>query len=322
MTEMTKNMKTHCVGRYLIDMPDDVLMVGGATVKGVMIKPTAMSHEAYLQEIADRKAELRVTKSRDQHPFLYADDEIDGQDTHYFIHRENPGYGPAYRAFESYKWDHGYRFKLEIDGYDYLHPDQTDKPSTQALDVKNEVPEKTALVFDLVKRLRWRADDDIPAEPGLCFLGAFLSGKAGDDEYAWAQFVPTQNRDVSIGIGSNSGIQESNTLLQRAGEINLGLIAVGGWTLRKGVVKLPGIDAEEWLFTGKTSSDVRGTKCLLEANSRTSNAQAPLLTLHLDSGSSNAFMQDEIEAASMSEAEAVALWDSVSRTLRPRPNAF
>ncbi|MCR1769728.1 T6SS immunity protein Tli4 family protein [Burkholderia glumae] len=322
VSKLTENLTTHCVGRYLIDMPPDVLVTGDATVLGVQIESQEMSHEAYLREVANRKAELRRMKSIDAYPYLYADDVVDGPDTHYFIYRGNLSDGPANRVFEAYKWDHGYRFKFGIEGHDYFHPDQTYKPYIQDMSVKNDVPEKTSRVFDLVKRLRWRAEDEIPSEPGLCFPTAFLPGKAGEKEVAGTQFVLGGNRDVSIGIESNSGIRESNTLLQRGEEINRDLKSIGGRTIRKGIVALQGINAEEWLFTGKTDSGVQGTKCLLEANSMTSSAQSPLLTLDLDAGSTNAFMQDRITAASMSEGEAIALWDVVSRTLRPRPNAF
>ena len=323
VSKLTENLKTHCVGRYLIDMPPDVLVSGDARVQGVMIDSAAMSHEAYLQEIANRKAELRGTKSIDPYPFLYADDEVDRPDTHYFIHRGDTHADPGNRVFEAYKWDHGYRFKLGIEGSDFLHPDQTKDPLVQQIPVKNDVPEKTRLIFDLVKRLRWRAEDEIPSEPGLCFPTAFLPGKAGEKEVAGAQFVLGSNRDVSIGIESDSGIRESNTLLQRGDQIDAGLKSIkGGRTIRKGKVALQGIDAEEWLIAGETDLGVPGSMFTLEANSMTSGAQSPLLTLDFYTGSPNAFMQDRIKAASMSESEAIALWDIVSRTLRPRPNAF
>ena len=322
VSKLTENLKTHCVGRYLIDMPADVLVSGDATVQDVRIEPEAMSHEAYLQAIANRKAELRATKSIDPYPFLYADADVDGADTHYFIYRGNLSDGPGRRVFEAYKWDHGYRFKLGTDGSDYLHPDQTYKPYIQDMSVKNEVPAKTTLIFDLVKRLRWRAEDEIPSEPGLCFSTAFLPGKAGDKEDVVAQFVLASNRDVALDLETDSGIRESNTLLQRGDQINADLKAIGGQTIRKGTVELQGINAEEWLFAIKTDLGVPGNRFTLEANSMTSGAQSPLLILDLQTGSPNAFMQDRIKAASMSEGEAVALWDVVSRTLRPRPNGF
>ncbi|MCP3721410.1 T6SS immunity protein Tli4 family protein [Paraburkholderia sp. CNPSo 3281] len=276
-----------------------------------------------VQEVANRKAELRGTKSIDPYPFLYADDEIDGPDAHYFVHRGNVGDGPSRRVFEAYKWDHGYRFKLGIEGSDFLHPDQTKDPIVQHIKIKNDVPKKTQLIFDLVKRLRWRSEDEIPREPGLCFFGAFLPGKATDKEDVQAQFAFPNNRDVSFDFESNSGIREPNTLMQRGDQINAGLSSMkGGRTVRKGAVTLQGIDAEEWLIAGETDLEVPGSMFTLEANSMTSGAQSPLLTLDFYTGSPNAFVQGRIKAASMSEGEAVALWDVISRSLRPRPNGF
>jgi len=177
-------------------------------------------------------------------------------------------------------------------------------------------------LVDLVRRLRWRAEDEIPTVPGLCFRGAFLPGKAVDREDAWAQFVLANNRDVSIGFESHSSMREANTLLQRGDQINDDLKSVGGRTIRKGAVALAGISAEEWLFAIKTDLGVRGNKFTIEANSMTSSAKSPMLIVDLDTGSPNAFMQDRIQAASMGESEAIALWDIVSRTLRPRPDGF
>jgi hypothetical protein len=322
VSELTQNLKSHCVGRYLIDMPAGVLVSGGAKVDEVKIEAEAMSREAYLEKVKARQAELRGTKSLDAYPFLYEDDVIDGPDTHYFISRGNPGYGPSSRVIEAYKWDRGYRFKLEIQADDFLHPDQTDEPSIRQFDVKNDVPEKKRLVFDMVSRLRGRREDEIPTEAGLCFLGGFLAGKAGDKEDAWTQFVLEANRDVSIGFGSNSGIRESNTLLQRGSGIEIDLRSVNGRTLRKGAVVLQGMNAEEWLFVGKTESGVTATRCTLEANSITSSARSPLVTLDLSTGSPNAYLDGPVIGASMTEGEAIALWDIVSRTLRPRPNGF
>lgn len=323
VSELTKSLKTRCVGRYLLDVPTDVLIAGGATVQGVRIESEAVSREAYLQEVANRKAKLRGTKSIDAHPYLYADDEIDGPNTHYFVYRGNPSDDPANRIFEAYKWDHGHRFKLGIEGSDFLHPDQTKDPIVKQMTVRNDVPEKSNIVFDLVKRLRWRDEDEIPSEPGLCFPGGFLPGKAGKKEAPWARFVLANNRDVRIGIESYSYIREPNTLLQRGDQVAADLKSMkGGRTIRKGSVELQGIDAEEWLLAGETSSGVSGSLFSLEANSMTSSPQSPLVILDLRTGSRNSFMRDRIEAASMSEGEAVALWDVVSRTFRPRPNGF
>ncbi|MEX3962134.1 T6SS immunity protein Tli4 family protein [Paraburkholderia sp. EG286B] len=322
VSEMTKNLRPRCIGRYVINIPADALVSGGATVHGVKIESKSMSQDEYFREIGKREAELRGVRSIDAYPFLYSDDVVDGPNTRYFIHRGDVGADPGNRVIEAYKWDRGYRFKLGIDGSDFLHPDQTKDSIVQQIPVKNDVPEKRQLVFDLVKRLHGRADDTIPSKPGLCFPGAFLSGQPADGEYVWAQFVMDSYRDVSIGMVTDSSIVESRSLLERGDEINNDLRAIDGRTIRKGTVALQGLSAEEWIFTGKSNSGVQGIKCLLEANSKTGGTTSPALQLDLDAGSNNAFMQDRIAATSMSESEAVALWDVISRTLRPRPSGL
>jgi len=322
VSEMTNNLRSQCIGRYVLAIPTDTLVSGGATVDDVKIESESMTQDEYLHEIGKRKAELRGVKSIDAYPFLYSDDAVDGQNTHYFIHRGDAGGDPGNRLIEAYKWDRGYRFKLSVEGSDFLHPDQTQDPIVRQIPIKNDVPEKRQLVFDLVKRLHGRADDFIPSEPGLCFRGAFLSGGPADKEYVWAQFVLARNRDVSIGIMTDSSVVEPRSLLERADEINNDLKAIDGRTIRKGIVALQGISAEEWIFTGKSDSGVQGIKCLLEANSKTGGATSPALQLNLEAGSNNAFMQDRIAVTSMRESEAVALWDVISRTLRPRPNGL
>lgn len=323
MGELAQNLKTRCVGRYLIDVPINALVSSDAKVRGVTIDSKAMSHEAYLQEIAGRKMDLRSKRSVDVYPFLYVDDVIDGPDTHYFIYRGKLRDDPANRVFEAYKWDRGYRFKLGTEGSDFLHPDQTNRPSIQSLRVKNDVPEKTRLIFDIVKGLRPRSDDEIPVEPGFCIRGAFIPGKAGDKENIVTQFVLASNRDVSFNFESDSSIQESDTLLQRAGQINASLTLLSNRrTIRKGAVPLSGIDAEEWLIVGNTDLGVSGSMFTLEGNSKTGSAQFPLVTLDFQTASPNFSMKEPFTGSSMNEGEAVALWDAVSRTLRPRPNGF
>ncbi|WP_155747279.1 T6SS immunity protein Tli4 family protein [Burkholderia territorii] len=323
VNELTRNLKAYCVGRYLIDMPSDVLLSGGATVDGVEIESTAMSHIMYFEEMKKRSAELRGKKTVDTYPFLYADDMVDGHDTHYFIYRGDVRDDPGRRIIEAYKWSRGYRFKLTIEGVDFTNPDQTNDPIVKTLTVKNDIPEKTRLVFDIIKRIRGREEDEIPTDPGLCFLGGFLPGKAGGHEEVGAQFVFARNRDVSIRFSSDSGIRETNSLLQRGDQIDAGLKSMkGGRSIRKGTVELEGIRAEEWLIGGETAFGVPGNVFTLEANSMTSNAQSPLLTLDMSTGSSNAFLQEPIKMASLSESEAIAVWDVISRSLRPRPNGF
>ncbi|WP_257835351.1 T6SS immunity protein Tli4 family protein [Burkholderia glumae] len=220
MTELTANLKTRCVGRYLIDMPEEADESGYATIQGVSIDAKAMTEAAWRQEVAQRKAVLKATQSRDAYPFLYEAGKARGEHTYYFIHRGTIYNDPATRYIEGYKWDRGYRLLLKIEGSDFTHPDQTDDSIVQKMTVKNDVPEKAAVVFGLLEKLRGRSPDDIPTEPGLCFAGGFLPGKASDGQYVRGGFGLASKPDVFFKVAVDTAFQGDTSLLQRFQPLN------------------------------------------------------------------------------------------------------
>lgn len=122
----------------------------------------------------------------------------------------------------------------------------------------------------------------------------------------------------------NDRIAEPTTLLQRT-DFNAAIKAGDGHTIRKGSVNLPGIQqAEEWLSDGLTSAKVQGHYFVLEANSRIGSASTPLVSLNMENGGRLPEIDGDrkVTHASLTEGEAIALWDAVSRSLRPRPNGF
>ncbi|WP_158903686.1 T6SS immunity protein Tli4 family protein [Burkholderia sp. L27(2015)] len=324
VTELTANLKPRCVGRYVIDIPGDAVTFGGAKIDGVDVKATAMTLKDYQAAMDARSKELNSTKSRFGRQFLYADTTVGGvPGSRFFISQGDPDVlSPANRVIEGYKWDRGYQIKLQIEGSDFTHPDQTNDPVVKLLPNKNDVPDKAREVAHLVDKVRGRTEDEIPTEPGVCFAGGFFPGRATDQENIWVQFVLRNQHDVSFNIDSNSDIRETTTLLQRGGEIDAGLKQNEGRTIRKGIVKIPGMQAEEWLMAGITQLRIPGNYMALEANSLIGSAQTPLVGLDMNTGSNSKLLPGSIEKASLTEGEAIALWDAVSRTLRPRPNGF
>jgi len=274
-----------------------------------------------------RSKVLQATKHFEGYQFLYADGKINGiQGSRYFI-----SLGDAYtltdaeRVIEAYKWDRGYQIKMQISGSDALHATYFKNDLAARNDPgMTDTPWKLRRVSTLLDTARGRADDDMPTEPGLCFMGGFLPGKATDREDMLTAFVLRDQHGVSFKLSTNSAISEPNTLLQRGANINEMLSQNEGRTIRKGHVDLPGMLAEEWLTSGLTPLGVQGHAMTLEANSKIGSAQTPLLILDMYNGAQSYPPGDysPAEKAPLSEGEAVTLWDVVSRTLRPRPNGF
>lgn len=229
---------------------------------------------------------------------------------------------------EAYKWSGGYQLKLQVKAADSVNSEYVKRTEgtpygISESDRRNTVPQKKQVIFDMLGRVEGRDGHSIPTRAGVCFRGGFLPSSAGAAEEVNAQFVLTDYSDVSFGLDSNTQIQESTTLLGRGREISADVDRFGGRTIRKGAVALPGLhQAEEWLMSGETIWDIPGTHIALEANSTIGSEETPFITLNMRTGAPNLVQNDPVPAASLSEGEAVHLWDTVSRTLRPRPNGF
>lgn len=322
MTELTANMKTRCVGRYLIDMPGEVVESGSAKLQGVRIEAKAMTEDAWRQEITQRQTVLKTVENNYPKPYLYAVGQARGKDTYYFIYRDTVVDSPATRYIEAYKWNRGYRFLLKIEASDFLHPDQTDNPIVKQFDVKNDVPEKTNLVFNLLEKLRGRSPDEIPTEPGVCFAGGFLPAPAGSNEEVNTQFSLDHMQDVRFSLFTSPDFLDDTTVLRHAdsAEARTALKAMDGTDVRKGMVELSGLKATEWLFEGLKPGGGRGDTFSIAVNETTSKPAAPYVSMELSTGGQVQIQGElmKLDKGSLTTNEAVALWDMMSRTLRLR----
>lgn len=270
-----------------------------------------------------REAELKAVKSIDAHPFLYLNVPAWDEHSRYFMHRGSERSHIAIRKLEGYRWENGVRVKVTLDASDFTSPDQADNPIVQRMQIKNSVPRKANHVFELLTNFRGRAEDEIPTEPGLCLPRGFIRGKARDEERSKSRFRLEHHQDVQFTIRTNSSFAGTDTLLQRHRQIEDALSKTdGGRTIRKGKVTLRNMDAEEWLMTGpRPVTEAHGHVFTLEGNALSDDVKTPFVRLNMETA--NPLPNDgEIERASLTDAEALAVWDAVSRTLRPRPNAF
>jgi hypothetical protein len=323
VSALTTNLTPRCVGRHLVDLPADTTVTGSATVEDARIETKIMSLDAFNKEISAREAELKAVKSIDAHPFLYLNVPAWDEHSRYFMHRGSERSHIAIRKLEGYRWENGVRVKITLDASDFTSPDLADNPIVQRMEIKNSVPRKANHVFELLTNFRGRADDEIPTEPGLCLPRGFLRGKAREEERTKSRFLLASHEDVDFTIVTDSSLVERSSLLQRHRQIEAALSQIeGGRTVRKGKVALTGVDAEEWLLAGpRPTTEVDGHLFALEANALTADAQGPFIRLDMETA--NPLPDDRpLERASLTDAEALAVWDAISRTLRPRPNAF
>jgi hypothetical protein len=295
-------------------MPARTLSSGRAQLHGIDFLAEPMTHDEYRRGLDDRAAALHSIVNQ----FVYADGEAGSEGTRYFISRGKPrNPRDTTRVIEAYKWHNGYRIALKVEGRDDM--------SGMADDAfHDDIGEKVQRVFALLGSTHGRADDEIPDTPGACFPGGFLAGEACGPERIETRFVLEDQPDVSFSLTTDSGIGKTKTLLERGGDIESRLKDTsGGRTLRRDPVDLPdGLKAQEWLTTGLMPLKVRGHIFELECDPVSGGIDRPFLTLDMHNGGipANIDWNHPPERASLTEDEALALWDAVSRTLRLRPN--
>lgn len=329
VNDITTDMKTHCVGRYLIDMPAVVTPIGTAKFDDVTVKAQAMSSQQFDRAMEALEAKMKGTKSSMGFRFLYDYGDLPNvKRTKYFISLGDYGSSSdAVRIIDAYKWDQGYQIQLNLEATDFTKSVIRHMPSVADMPIQSDVHEKTRIVFDLLARIQGRADGVVPAEPGACFFGGFLKGKTSGTEAINFSFLIPAKPDVSFSLDSFTDLSVDDTLLQRVhgNEMRELFKATNGRLIRSGTITLEGgLKADEALMSGKTpaSDVVQGNLLSLETNYAGSPATPYLLLDMMNGYPSELIKSYDIKHASLTEGEAVGIWDRVSRSLRARPNAF
>ncbi|WP_232823886.1 T6SS immunity protein Tli4 family protein [Salinicola sp. CPA57] len=314
-------------------MPSQLkLSFSSLTVNEAKISATPNSRKMFRRFIDKRKAELEAMHTVDagDQPFLKR--LIQVSDDMVIIDRnESPHKPDAARLLEGYKFEGLTMFSVKLTAIDV----DDEKYREQRKLRQSNKSERLKQVEYLLNHLSPRKSGEIPERPGLCFAHGFLAG--GSDQAIPGAAVPTRkeqigmrfsdnkNRDIYIHFYTDSTIAEEDTLLDRTDQAERALANDQDFSvLRKGEVDLDGIDqAEEWLSAGTTDENVKGNYFNLEANSRIGSPGAPYVDISLRNGQ---FAHGEdhpaIDKASLTDAEAVGLWDAITRTFKPRPGAF
>ena len=328
VVDMTTDMKPRCVGRYLLDLPASAQPIGHAKFSGVVVNAKAMTLEQFQRDMRQHESELKTAKSTLGYQFFFDGGVVRGMEyTKYFISLGDPGASSdARRLIEAYKWDRGYQISLKIEGSDWTNSKFKDVPIVKNDPVKTNVPQQTQLAFDLIAKLQGRSEDEIPTEPGACFVGGFMPGKAiTENEEVSTSYVLADKPDVSFSWDSFANLQATSTLLPRirSAEVRDALKTAQGHIIRSGSITLPsGMTVDEALVSALTLVEVQGHHGSLETNYQGS-PQAPYIVLDMETASPNFLAErDTIKQSSLTEGESVALWDTVIQTLRPRPNGF
>ncbi|MEG1089732.1 MAG: T6SS immunity protein Tli4 family protein [Acinetobacter sp.] len=318
--ELLKDLQTHCIGRYLVDLPVSYSIAENSREKinEMIITTTRMYLPSFEQRIHLRELELQATKtvSVDEMPYLKNIHSVpQGLKGVIFERNQTPGSYDAFRILEAHVYSNGVAIEIEVNAkngtaarYD---SDRINTPNS----FKNTVPETLSKLNDLITRIQGRGEKEIPTSPGTCIQNAFITDNGKDKEDIDVLFKSNDESQFRYGISTDNFTREKDSLLERSNDIIANLLSSNGSVLRKGVRKINQLDAEELLAAGDySSSNNKRYDFILLTNEKTGSYKTPVFSLEL--------LNDEWTPSPYNQNEIISFWDAISQTVRVRPGAF
>lgn len=329
---LTAHMATRCVGRYLIDMPQSFVLNSESRteIEGVKVAVQPMTKWLFEKTLEAREMVLRRERIiGETSPSLLSVTELKSG-LGVVLNRSRTGESAVLRTLELIAFKDGYAITMQINSRDmaFAEPDPTDTRKT-------DTPEKLAHLLKVYERVSGRKDTEVPTAPGLCIPNGFVAGATREGQDTGAVYHLADAPDVWFGITSDGTIGAMSTLFQRSSEIEQGMSRAGVKTFRKAERRIHGEPYEEWLLTNTPYQDeVRGTRFVLHGNEAADKPDQPFIKLAMYNGDripvpeltmaekDKLRLNEILTKATLTDPEAVAIWDKVSSTLRPRPGAF
>jgi Tle cognate immunity protein 4 C-terminal domain/Tle cognate immunity protein 4 N-terminal domain len=310
MTEYTKDMKTVCIGRYVLDIPArSRFAIGSQGVDSIKIERLPLS-APNAKAFVDAMAEYE-RRQRSPGPSSATRDLFE-------VRRPTE----SSRIFLFYE-DHAAKEVglVQIEGRGWL----TGNEYSFRNDAASEYLEGTiAQINRLVSGFMPIRGDELPTQPGLCIDGGFIVGAPFDSENLTAGVELEGFPGVGLSITSEtSGRREAgHTLLDRtasAKDFAASAGAAGGIEeLRKAEVTIDRRKGQEYVAVFRA----KGGRSLDAKAEVYGDGTAKLPTFKINLVSARPDQPTEQSQKALSDEDVLAIWDAVLKSIRPRPGAF
>lgn len=305
---MTDNRKSVCVGRVLIDVPNEVkVRLRRAVISGWMVQSMAESHEEFSSNLNAKEQELSARTNERGHRSLEVNREI----------RTEHVTGKIF-SYDR-EWVHGFEGDKRIDStftksLAYIHGE-----GTSYVFSSDFAGDRSAELLQLVRQLRLRQQDEIPTQTGFCIEKGIIGGelRAEQTESVVAFMTFPNHPDFGVALDSAAGRRQTSTLFSRADSFDF------DFGMRK--ITLRRQERTVDVFTGQELAE----KFLeLDGKSRhifqwesygdQSTTKRPQLSMELTTGISPRPGGKPVDA-SLSDLALLKLWDTMVGSIRLRP---
>jgi hypothetical protein len=303
-------MKTVCVGRFLIDVPKNAIVSFGGTRLGgwSVTVDDDETDDVFAARLLASETELKTKKNEKGWDSLESVTEIKIGSLSGKVWLFDREWG--------YLVEMGKRVQAtsaKVRGFARLQGLSFDF-SLDAGDSK-DIPE----LVKIIKQIRSRDADVIPGEPGFCFENSLVADPfTADQSESTVMFVGLHSHpDLAIAVRSAAGVTAGRTLLQRDAESNFRQeYSKSILNFRMGNRTVNGIYGEELMDRVRERTGLTRHDFEWEAISKKG---APSIGLEMSTGHGRPGAPNQ---SSLSDVEAITLWDKVLSSLRVRPTTL
>ncbi len=307
MTDLTSKMKTICIGRYLMDVPADAeVALGYAESDSNKIKriPGFASDEAFAHKLQQREAELKSAKHETEGSlFKSMSQSKDGRQT-VFVSRPEA--------------DDRRMYLVEA----FVHA------APVAWHVSHQTGDKYLSltinqIAEIAQGLSYREASVVPSTPGACLADGLLNrtpleveefhGGARIEALSWSLSITSETSGPRDNVNFKDLFHRVDDAIDMAGP------GSGIKKLRRVKVHADGRSGQEYVaLYPENNASIFDAKLELYGNEK---PQQPTIKLLMESGSP--IKQDPRDTRKfLSTDDALALWDVMIKSIRPRPGAF
>ena len=314
VARMERQMKTVCVGRFLIDVPLSAhVSIGSAAIDGINIinygKETA---DEFSRRITLREDEINSEKNKAGLKNLESVQEI--------RHDTVRGKILVFNRKSSYYFSNGEKIPtltVSINGYAYVNG------MSIGFIASIYKPEDVVSLTKLLERIEPMEEGSFPRQPGFCLDRVFvrdpLSAEQGERVVMFAG-LPGHG-DLGIAMSTMAGMTPGPGLIKRNTANRAGPYAflnVLTSTLLEGHRTINGLEGDELAFKARERNFSTGYAFDWESQGTENDVLRPFISLELQTGISPRAGGEPVQST-MSEESLGDLWRRMSSSVRLRP---
>jgi Tle cognate immunity protein 4 C-terminal domain/Tle cognate immunity protein 4 N-terminal domain len=305
MTDVTKNMKTVCIGRYLIDIPKDAdFSLGDSESDSVKIEriPSFASDTAYRERLRDYEKTLRTSAHKKEGRRLRSATPVNAGAQTVFVSRptDTESFVSLVEVFVNAA-PSAWRIFADVADEDVGPVSEAAASAASLLDGRKAI--------------------DVPTSKGACIRDGILTRLPLEREtFNGGARVSALSWSISVTSETSGPRQPGKQLFDRVDRaIDMAGSNSGIKKLRRAKVEADGRSGQQYIaIYPDAQANILDAKLELYG---TGQPQVPTIKLQMEVGSPRkadpndprCFMKDE---------DALALWDAMVKSIRPRPGAF